>query len=459
MTSLQGWWAHNFLRIFFCGSGRIANFVGGENNKRLMKKNIVFISWHSDKQEIGKKISKCFRDCFGNIFGKEISVFASHVDIKHGWTKELSDALYGSKYGIILLTPQALDSAWMYYEFGVLRRIPEHVWCFPFGNVSREKTPFSINQYLEFSEEELKKMLDLIIKKELSDNVIGWDECISIRKQIETEVPKLYSEVNKIAADIDNDYERNYIIREKYFQMIKNVKDITANQRIIELEAEVAKYKKQLILNGNTESEKDKKISQKVAEIATLNTRITELESELKKKSASKYCDVIDLGLPTGTLWADRNIGASSPEEAGYYFAWGEIEPKNGKYDWNTYRYNDNPKQLPPSNDAATQNWDSDWRMPTKEQFDELLKYCEWKWDGKGYKVIGKNGNSIYIPAAGYRYEKLEGEGQGGLYWSSSLREGYTDLAWSLYFSSVNRYTRYDSRHYGFPVRAVWCKK
>ena len=300
-------------------------------------------------------------------------------------------------------------------------------------------------------------MLDLIIKKELSDNVIGWDECISIRKQIETEVPKLYSEVRKIAADIDNSYERNYIIREKYYQMVKNVKDITANQRIIELEAEVAKYKKQLILNGNTESEKDKKISQKVAEIATLNTRITELESELKKKSASNDRKAIDLGLPSGTLWADRNIGAASPEEAGDYFAWGEIEPKNGKYTWDTYKYNDNPETLPSSHDAATQNWDSDWRMPTKEQFYELLKYCKWTWKGKGYEVKGKNGNSIFLPAAGAKWPTLKDEGQLGLYWSSSHDDDV--LAWYLFFGSDHNLPPIDFRDCGFPVRAVWCKE
>ena len=428
-----------------------------------MKKNIVFISWHSDAQEIGKKIADCFRKHFGNIFGKEISVFESHVDIKHGWTKELSTALDNSKYGIILLTPQALDSAWMYYEFGVLRRTPEHVWCFPFGKVNRDKTPFAINQYLEFSEDELSKMLETIVKKELADDFIGWDEGSTIRNKIKEYVPQLFSDVNKIASNIDNKYERNFTIREKYFQMIKNVNDVSVNQRIIELEAEVAKYKKQLILKGNPESEKDKTISQKDAEIATLNARIIDLESASKKQTqkstsslSSKYGNAVDLGLPSGTLWADRNIGADSPEEAGYYFAWGEIKPKDGKYTWDTYTYRDSPKKLPSSNDAATQNWDDSWCMPTRDQFDELIKNCKWTWKGKGYEVKGKNGNSIFLPAAGAKWPTLEDDGENGYYWSSSVDDA--NLAWRLNFYSGDAGVGNGRREGGLSVRAVRCK-
>ncbi len=433
-----------------------------------MKKNIVFISWHSDAQEIGKKIADCFRKHFGNIFGKEISVFESHVDIKHGWTKELSTALDNSKYGIILLTPQALDSAWMYYEFGVLRRTPEHVWCFPFGKVNRDKTPFAINQYLEFSEDELSKMLETIVKKELADDFIGWDEGSTIRNKIKEYVPQLFSDVNKIASNIDNNYERNFTIREKYFQMIKNVNDVSVNQRIIELEAEVAKYKKQLILKGNPESEKDKTISQKVAEIATLNARIVDLEAKLDKQStkntssSSKFCNVIDLGY--GTLWADRNINASSPGDYGYYFAWGETEPKpEGEYNWDTYKYGQKPIILPPDHDAATANWGSDWCMPTKEEFEELIKNCEkpeWtKVDGNFGMLFTskKNGNTIFFPAAGLMWPSLDGGGERGHYWSSSVYGAYG--AWRLGFRSDDAgvYSHY-SRKNGLSVRAVRCK-
>lgn len=276
----------------------------------------------------------------------------------------------------------------------------------------------------------------------------------------------LIAETNSLRTDNQSLKEKNDSLSKenqslkKENQSFMKVKDSFKNvnesllQKKADLQANVDKLKKEI-----QSLKKDNASLQ-----STIDQLKKDLESASKKQSntstsssSSKYGNVIDLGLPTGTLWADRNIGANSPEESGYYFAWGEIEPKNGKYDWNTYRYNDNPKQLPPSNDAATQNWDSDWRMPTKEQFDELLKYCEWKWDGKGYKVIGKNGNSIYLPAAGYRYEKLEDEGQLGRFWSSS--HGDSGRAWRLYFDSDRRRTYSGRRYYGFPVRAVWCKK
>lgn len=465
---------------------------------RIMKKNIVFISWHSDKQEIGKKIAKCFRKHFENIFGKDITVFESHVDIKHGWTDELSKALDDSKYGIMLLTPQALDSAWMYYEYGVLRRTPEHVWCFSFGNVNRDKTPFAINQYLEFNEEELNKMLDTIVKKELADNFIGWDECISIRQQIEIEVPKLYSEVNKIAVNIDNGYERNYTIREKYYDLLKNGNDAETSQKIANLTSDnnslrnenqtlktniqslqqesksiIQEYERKINdLNKLFDdctceiddlnliiSRKNEFVNQKDAEIARLNARIIQLESEVK----TKYCNVIDLGLPSGTLWADRNIGASSPEEYGDYFAWGEIEPKDGEYTWDTYKYKDiTPKTLPSDHDAATANWCDEWQMPTKEQFDELLKYCgkpEWKtFNGKNGAEFKsrKNGKTIFFPAAGAMCPFLEIVGSGGDYWSSSVCDA--GQAWSLDFSFGCSDTDFNYRKDGFSVRAVRCK-
>lgn len=446
---------------------------------RIMKKNIVFISWHSDKQEIGEKISKCFRDCFGNIFGKEISVFASHVDIKHGWTQELSDALYGSKYGIILLTPQALDSSWMYYEFGVLRRTPEHIWCFPFGNVNREKTPFAINQYLEFSEEELKKMLDFIIKKELSDGVIGWDECISIRQKIETEVPKLYSEINKIAVNIDNNYERNFTIREKYYDLLKNrndaesskiIADLTSDNNFLRDENQSLKTENDILSKENKylKSDIQSLLREKTELVSHIDYLKTELANALKKQtqktSSFKYCNVIDLGLPSGTLWADRNIGAKSPEDCGDYFAWGEITPKrNGKYTWGRYMYKDEfPKTLPPDHDAATANWGYEWQMPTIVQFNELIENCEkpkWKkLNGKqGMEFTSKiNGKTIFFPAAGYKYEMLECADTRGRYWSNSVGDGGD--AWFLRFYSDYAGLYGSRREYGFSVRAVRCK-
>lgn len=177
----------------------------------------------------------------------------------------------------------------------------------------------------------------------------------------------------------------------------------------------------------------------------------------------------VDLGL--SVMWATCNVGADSPEDYGDYFAWGETSPKS-TYNWSTYKwcegssstltkYNskssygtvDKKKKLDLSDDAARANWGGSWRMPTYDELKELKTECTWTWTThngvKGYKVTSKvNGNSIFLPAAGYRYDcSLEDAGTYGYYWSSSLRTG--SYARCLFFGSSfvdwNIY-RYDGR-------------
>lgn len=142
--------------------------------------------------------------------------------------------------------------------------------------------------------------------------------------------------------------------------------------------------------------------------------------------------DYVDLGLPSGTLWATCNIGANSPEEYGDYFAWGEIEPKTLSYEWSTYKWNgpvtymaltkyctsrsfgynnfvDNKIHLDAEDDAAYVNWGPSWRMPNIPQIQELCSSnCTWQWTTlngvNGQLVTGPNGNTIFLPASGYRY-------------------------------------------------------
>ena len=188
--------------------------------------------------------------------------------------------------------------------------------------------------------------------------------------------------------------------------------------------------------------------------------------------------EYVDLGLPSGLLWATCNVGADSPEEYGDYFAWGETQPK-AEYEWVTYKWSegsddeltkyctdsdcgdvDDKTILELSDDAANANWGGDWRMPTAEEIEELRDNCTWDWiiqNGvNGYSVTGPNGNSIFLPAAGYRGDLgLDEAGSGGCYWSSSLDTyGSTDAS-HLYFDSgyVNRGTC--SRDYGYTVRPV----
>ncbi|MBR2368678.1 MAG: hypothetical protein IKA83_00815 [Paludibacteraceae bacterium] len=171
----------------------------------------------------------------------------------------------------------------------------------------------------------------------------------------------------------------------------------------------------------------------------------------------------VDLGLPSGTKWATMNVGAESPEDYGDYFAWGETTPKSSYTDSN-YNYSSNPTTLPLDRDAAYTNWGTSWRMPTNAELKELKDNCTWTrttQNGvKGYKVTSKtNGNSIFLPAAGYRSSSdLGGAGSNGDYWSSSLDSDYSYCAYYLYFNSSYVDGGGSSRFCGRSVRPVMAK-
>ena len=189
--------------------------------------------------------------------------------------------------------------------------------------------------------------------------------------------------------------------------------------------------------------------------------------------------EYVDLGLPSGTLWATCNVGASSPEEYGDYFAWGETQPKN-TYNWSTYKYcnddyltkycnesdygyngfTDKLTVLKSGDDAATSNWGSDWRTPTKEQWKELLENTTNKWTTQngvnGMLFTSKNGKSLFLPVAGYRlFDELNDVGSYGYYWSSSLYTDYPGRAWSFCFDSGRYGMGIYGRYSGHSVRAV----
>ncbi len=190
----------------------------------------------------------------------------------------------------------------------------------------------------------------------------------------------------------------------------------------------------------------------------------------------------VNLGLPSGLKWASCNVGATNPEDKGNYYAWGEVKPKEN-YSWATYKYangdydkltkycndatygdnsfTDTKIILDPEDDAAHYNWGGNWRMPTSAEIDELLNNCTWEWttqnEVNGYKVTSKtNGNSIFLPAAGCRYDtNTYSVGSYGDYWSSSLNEISPGNAWGLDFRSDYWYRGSNFRSYGFSVRPV----
>lgn len=194
----------------------------------------------------------------------------------------------------------------------------------------------------------------------------------------------------------------------------------------------------------------------------------------------------VDLGL--SVMWATCNVGATKPEDYGDYFAWGETSPKS-RYSWDNAKYRisgdsykdlklskyvinkkhgtvDSKTRLELSDDAARANWGGRWRMPTRAEQDELREKCTWTWTTqgghKGYKVTSKsNGNSIFLPAAGYRdgtsiyYASFD-----GFYWSSTLCSDIDMDAHYLFFLSnkVDRGIPTD-RYTGHSVRPVMEKE
>ena len=187
----------------------------------------------------------------------------------------------------------------------------------------------------------------------------------------------------------------------------------------------------------------------------------------------------VDLGL--SVKWATCNVGATTPEEYGVYFAWGEVEPKT-TYNWSTYKYGtdedqltkycndssrgkdgfmDNKTVLDPEDDAATANWGGAWRMPTDAEFSELINNCTWTWTTQnsvnGHKVTGPNGNSIFLPVAGLMHvDTLDYAGSLGFYWCSLL-DGYPlDATGGCFFSGPDRvHGGCSNRYSGLSVRPV----
>ena len=171
--------------------------------------------------------------------------------------------------------------------------------------------------------------------------------------------------------------------------------------------------------------------------------------------------DWVDLGLPSGLKWATCNVGASNPGSYGNYYAWGETTTKSSYTKGNGSTSNQNIGDIAGTiRDAARQNWGGSWRMPRASEIDELSNNCTWTWttqDGHdGCRITGPNGNSIFLPAAGYRYGSSSSYVCSyGYYWSSTPNESNTQGAYSLFFYSGLRSRLWDYRYYGFSVRPV----
>lgn len=204
-----------------------------------------------------------------------------------------------------------------------------------------------------------------------------------------------------------------------------------------------------------------------------------ETEIENKEEQGTENADTflveaVDLGL--SVKWACCNVGSDVPEGYGGYYAWGETEEKSN-YTWATHKYrydkdgdgnwdsgdgyqNIGSNISGTSYDVAHVKWGGSWRMPTLDEIKELCNKCSWEWTSvngvSGRKVTGPNGNSIFLPAAGYRFgSEVLIRGSYGYYWSGSLYENYSDYAYHLNFYSDNLDWYFSLRYYGHTVRPV----
>ena len=172
--------------------------------------------------------------------------------------------------------------------------------------------------------------------------------------------------------------------------------------------------------------------------------------------------DYVDLGLPSGLKWATCNVGATTPEDNGNYYAWGETTTKTVYSQENSVTFGQEIGDISgnANYDAATANWGGSWRMPTNAEMDELVNNCTWTWTTQngvnGYRVLGTNGNSIFLPAAGYcSGSSRNGVGEISLYWSSTPEGSNTYEAYGLLLGIGRHLLFWYDRSRGHTVRPV----
>lgn len=208
----------------------------------------------------------------------------------------------------------------------------------------------------------------------------------------------------------------------------------------------------------------------------TVSNTSKQIQIPIKVKGAiSHIAEAVDLGLPSGTKWASWNVGATQPWEYGHYFAWGETTTKETYTENNSLWHRksvdelkslgvvDSNGNLTARYDAAIAHWGIGWHIPTFDQIEELLNrtYCTWTWvtNYRGTGVNGRlvtskqNGNSIFFPAAGWRWNnELRYVGVGGTFWGATVN-GHGNVSGIHFDAGWHKYYHY--RYYGQSVRPV----
>ena len=316
--------------------------------------------------------------------------------------------------------------------------------------------------------------------KEVESDVVEDDMLLHEDKEVESDVVEddmLLHEDKEVESDVveddillheDKEVESYVVEDDVLLQEDKEVEsDVIEEDMLLHEDKEVESdvVEEDMLLHEDKEVEGDVKEDSNV---------LFQKDKEIKQVTVENGHEYVDLGL--SVKWATCNIGAESPEDSGDYFAWGEVELKK-KYSYKAYKFtkggnflmtsfvkytkDDRKNVLDIEDDVAHVKWGGKWRMPTKREFKELKEKCTWEKVGKnsklvGYKVIGPNGNSIFLPAAGeifsrnpiYYREK-------GLYWSNSLDISYPSNAYYLQFDEHKVSLEGHIREEGFSVRPV----
>ena len=214
--------------------------------------------------------------------------------------------------------------------------------------------------------------------------------------------------------------------------------------------------------------------------VLQLDCRRIEVDGEPKISLFDVGHEYVDLGLPSGNLWATCNVGAENPEDAGGYYAWGETKEKDS-YTWQNYKYIDSDNRLTkyvrteesgivdgkstldPEDDVVKVLWGGDWRIPTEADLVELINRCSFfltTYNDKAcYRVTGPNGNVMYMPLSGYK-ERTSLYPSSAYYWDDELAQSRDDFAFALNLDNYNRKSRPTiGRFTGASIRPVKSKK
>lgn len=421
----------------------------------------IFISY---RREGGKEKARPLKS---ELEKRGYKVFLDFDDLKDSvFDKRIMDAIDEAPVFLIILSAHALDRCknendWVRKEIEYAEMKKKH-----FVPVNPDKefdgfpedTPVTIKQCLgqhQFSSVDFEQLFQPSIDMMVEDRIKP------IIMSMRNEEKSMVGALVRIETDLDS-----RVLRFKEEIAVAKAGDIT--------EIKLPKGKHKLIFKG-VENKLDCYIHvQEITDIEYeyyIEVNLLEKYNARKEFEREKYNghEYVDLGLPSGLKWATCNVGASSPEQYGNYYAWGDISPKEKYKSDNCMSYsNETMDDIGGDElyDVARKNWGSSWRMPTQDEYMELKDNCIWECidqgGKKGCRVTGPNGNSIFLPATGFcRGLSVEYEGEEGCYWSSTpdydswINDGVANTC-SLYF---NMYTKgvgvFKDRWFGLSVRPV----